>query len=113
MSAGASRNNLELKTGPSLAEAAERASLVIRDLRSRLAPRTPEPPIEETPDQLERQLARYFAEKVPQNGPLDDLRTRVIDGIVDRLVQQWEKGSALESEVVERLVRRVLERIEP
>ncbi len=108
-SAVASRKNPEPRTEPNLAEAAEKASLVIRGLQSRLRQR-PADPVEETPEQLEQQLQQYFARTVPQNGLLGDLRNRVVEGVVDRILRQWDHGTALEPQIVERLIHRVLER---
>ena len=102
----ASRKNPE-SSEPNITQAAEKASLVIRGLQSRL--RRPSDPVEESPEQLEQQLQQYFA-RSSAAGPLAELRSRVIDGVVDRILRQWEQGSALEPEVVERLIVRVLER---
>ena len=106
----ASRKNAEPRTEPNLAEAAEKASLVIRGLQSRLRQR-PVEPAEETPEQLEQQLQQYFAKSTPQTGLLGDIRKRVVDGVVDRILREWDQGTALELEVVERLIHRVLERL--
>ena len=106
----AARKNLESRTEPNLAEAAEKASLVIRGLQSRLRQR-PADPAEETPEQLEQQLQQYFARTTPPSGGhLAELRNRVVDGVVDRILRQWEQGNALEPQIVERLIHRVLER---
>ena len=105
----ASRKNPDSRTEPNLTEAAEKASLVIRGLQSRLRQR-PADPLEETPEQLEQQLQQYFARTTPQTGQLGEIRNRVVDGVVDRIIRQWEHGSALESDVVERLIHRILER---
>jgi hypothetical protein len=107
----ASRKNPEGKPEPNLAEAAEKASLVIRGLQSRLRQHTLDP-TEETPEQLERQLQQYFARTERPPGQLGDIRSRVVEGVADRILGQWDQGSALEAEVVERLIRRVLERFE-
>jgi hypothetical protein len=104
------RKNPETKTEPNLAEAAEKATLVIRGLQSRLRQRPATEPAEESPEQLEQQLQQYFSRSTPQTGGLADIRNRVVDGVVDRILLQWEHGTALEQEVVERLIRRVLER---
>ena len=106
----ASRKNSESNTEPNITQAAEKASLVIRGLQSRLRQRPPEP-IEESSEQLEQQLQQYFARTAPQSNGLQQIRARVVDGVVDRIMRQWESGSMLEPEVVERLIARVLERI--
>ena len=105
----ASRKNPDSRTEPNLTEAAEKASLVIRGLQSRLRQRTLDP-VEETPEQLEQQLQQYFARTSAQSGPLGEIRDRVVNGVVDRIFRQWDHGSALESDVVERLISRVLDR---
>jgi len=109
----ASRKNpeptTEIKTTePNIAAAAEKASLVIRGLQSRLRQR-PGEPIEETSEQLEQQLQQYFSRTSPKNGPLSEIRDRVVDGVVDRIIRQWDHGGALEPQIVERLIHRVLE----
>jgi hypothetical protein len=104
----ASRKNLESTKEPDLAAAAEKATLVIRGLQSRLRQRPPEP-IEESSEQLEQQLQQYFARNISPSRSLDDLRARVVDGVVDRILLQWDHGTALEPEVIERLIVRVLE----
>ncbi len=104
----ASRRNPESTPEPNIAQAAEKASLVIRGLQSRL--RRPADSVDETPEQLEQQLQQYFARTVPQSNGLSEIRSRVVDGVVDRIMRQWESGAALEPEVVERLIHRVLER---
>jgi hypothetical protein len=97
----ASRKNPETSAEQNIAEAAEKASLVIRGLQSRLRQRSPEV-IEETREQLEQQLQQYFAKT--------DIRTRVIDGVVERIFRQWDQG-ALEADVVNRLIDLVAERL--
>jgi hypothetical protein len=110
----ASGKNAGSGTESNLAEAAQQASLVIRGLQSRLRQR-PADWAEETPEQLEQQLQQYFARAAPQpgreTGMLGDLRNRVVEGVVDRILREWDHGTALEPEVVERLIRRVLERL--
>ena len=83
---------------------------------------------EETSDDLEEQLQHYFnitngksassgAGAGANAGPsLETIRDRVIDGVVDKIIREWEQpGSearaSLEGEVMERLVRKVLERL--
>ena len=99
----AARKSVETAPEPNLTQAAEQASLMIRGLQSRLRPRAVEP-VEESPDQLEEQLQQYFERASP------DLRGRVVEGVVDRILQQWD-GNSLESEIVDRLIARVLDRI--
>jgi hypothetical protein len=100
--------------GSDIQQAAEKASLVIRGLQSRLRTRTSADPAEESPEELEQQLQQYFATSVPapqRAGMLNDIRDRVVDGVADRILRQWAQGSAIESEVIERLISRVLERL--
>lgn len=105
----ASRKSPEGRTEPNLTEAAEKASLVIRGLQSRLRQR-PGEAAEETPEQLEQQLQQYFARSTARGGTLADVRNRVVDGVVERILRQWDQGSAIEADVVERLIEHVLER---
>lgn len=112
----ASRKNPENKPESAqepIIAAAEKASLVIRGLQSRLRARMAEPG-DESSDDLERQLQQYFATSPApsQRTPLlTDLRNRVIDRVADRILAHWEQNSALENEVIERLIDRVLERL--
>jgi len=110
----ASRKSPETTTAPDIAEAAEKASLVIRGLQSRLRQRPSEPAeaesVQESSEQLEQQLQQYFARTTPRSAGLADLRSRVVDGVVDRILRQWDNGSSLEPDVVERLIARVMER---
>jgi hypothetical protein len=108
----APRKNSDSTLEPNIAEAAEKASLVIRGLQSRLRPRTPDL-VEETPEQLEHQLQQYFERKAPQSGLIGDIRERVVQGVVDQILRQWDNGSALQPEIVERLIDRVIERLAP
>lgn len=83
---------------------------------------------EETSDDLEEQLQHYFnitngksesgASGADANASpsLETIRDRVIDGVVEKIIREWEQpGSearaSLEGEVMERLVRKVLERL--
>lgn len=74
---------------------------------------------------LERQLAAYFARASAPTGPvatgasdrnkvLEELRARVIDAVVERILADWtssrlQEPSALRDEVMERLIDRVLQ----
>ncbi len=107
----ASRKNAE----PKITDAAERTGSLIRDLQSRLRGEQPqrEQP-DESPDDLERQLQEYFGSTQPNI--LNEIRNRVIEGVVDRILREWDspaKGSStpLENEVITRLIDRVLERL--
>jgi hypothetical protein len=79
----------------------------------------------ESEAELERQLAAYFARaSAPigsaatgasdRNKILEELRARVIDAVVERMLADWSSGqprepSALRDEVLERLIERVLQ----
>jgi len=99
----AARKTAESTTEPNITQAAEQASLVIRGLQSRLRPRAAEA-VEESPEQLEEQLQQYFERATPA------LRKRVVEGVVHLILGDWDTD-ALEAEIVERLIARVLDRI--
>jgi hypothetical protein len=84
-------------------------------------------PREASPDELERELQQLFeespgadvtasdAEPVPEP-VLDAIRDRVIEGVVDRILQEWQRPgnagtSPLQREVTERLIQRVIQGI--
>ena len=115
------------KTEPKLAEAAAKTTAVLETLRSRLnreaTPQEPpatEPP--EAPDELGRQLEQYFAAtpagRKPAAGSTEvripvEIRTQVIDGVVDKILRSWgapngEIPASIKSEVIARLVEHVL-----
>jgi hypothetical protein len=111
----ASRKGTEDQDEPRIAEAAERAGSLIRQLESRLRARSDSAvPAKETvnePEDLEKQLHDYFETTVA-----DEIRNRVIDGVVDRILREWdqprqETAGSVESEVLKRLIDRVLERL--
>jgi hypothetical protein len=83
--------------------------------------------MQESEAELERQLAAYFARasgsKAGAGGRsgnsdiLDELRRRVIDGVVERILEEWANDregapGRLREEVMERLVQRVLQQVE-
>jgi hypothetical protein len=75
-----------------------------------------DPGHQESLDDLERQLQAYFEGPAPSPSPatiLDELRNRVIDGVVDRILAEWANpqraDAGLRQEVMERLIERVLE----
>lgn len=121
----AARKSAENRTEPKLAEAAEKTRVLIQGLQSRLrsdsAGTTLEKP-DETLQDLERQLQRYFenagkgAHGLSQTSILNDIRSRVVDGVVEKILREWERpkdGTAtpLENEVIERLIDRVIQRL--
>lgn len=106
----ASRKTPESKPEPNLAEAAEKASMVIRGLQARLHQRALDP-AEESAEDLERQLAQYFRKAVPiPETALDHLRRRVVDAVADRILQAWDCNSAIEDSVLQALIERLLDR---
>ena len=112
----ASRKTIEdqIQTGHEpIVAAAEKASLIIRDLQSRLRRRPVE--MEESPEELERQLEEYFASSGPPAADtrlLGELRQRVVDGVVDRILLHWDQNTPLENDVMDRLIERLLKRLE-
>lgn len=111
------------KPEPNLTEAAEKTGLLIRGLQSRLlegAPEFREPSGDTTAnlsaDNLEKQLQEYFAcwpgEESRLNSPLNRVRSRVIDGVVERILRAWQQEGTthpFENEVIERLIDGVLD----
>lgn len=120
----AARKSAEIKTEPKIAEAAEKARALIQELQSRLRldAAIRERP-EETQDDLERQLQRYFENAIGKDkrglsrtSILNEVRARVVDGVVERILREWERPkdgttTPLENEVIERLIDRVIERL--
>lgn len=94
-----SRRSPEPKPEPGIAEAAENAELRIRVLQSRLAQH------DSAAEDLEGELRKLFSTEGSA-----EVRKRVIDGVVERILREWE-GSPLEEEIVERLVERTSERL--
>jgi hypothetical protein len=122
----ASRKNAENKPEPDITDAAEKARALIQELQSRLRAETgtqgrDQP--DEARENLEKQLEAYFqksgatrAADPSQAGVLDDIRGRVIEGVVERILREWERPeksgvTPLQNAVVERLIDRVLERL--
>ena len=118
-----------------IADATAKTRSVIEDLqarltadaRSRIAEQATTPPPaepedvnrEESVDDLERQLQAYFERATPRSTRtkiLDELRNRVIDGVVDRILVEWatlqpgaSPAAGLGPAVMERLIERVLD----
>ncbi len=116
------RKNPQSKPEQSIPEAADRASELIRELQSRLlkgseaGAERPEGSMED----LDQQLLEAFAQQAGKAGLAPpnptDLRRRVVDGVVDRILREWgwrPEGGAnpLEEEVIERLIDRVSSRL--
>ena len=106
------------KKSEKLSEAAEKTAAALQGLQSRL---TRQPTLamaaEESVDDLGKQLQEYFSTAVVMPfSSADELRERVVQGVVDRIMRSWEdpRGqllAALKKEVVEQLVERVLDRL--
>jgi hypothetical protein len=123
-----SARNPSAKPAATIINATARTRSVIEDLRARLAAEVPDhsPPqapaaADESVDELERELQAYFDHAAPKStNPsrdqlLEDLRNRVIDGVVDRILAEWALSPAgaphclgLGREVMDRLIERVL-----
>ncbi len=117
-----------LKAESNLGEATERAAALLQELRLRLNAETPRPEARETEslDELDRELQAYFsaatntpAGSVSNKTLLNEIRDRVVEGVVDRIMRAWEDPQgqrsgvpgAIEAAVLERLIERVLERL--
>ena len=99
-----------LKSESNLSETTDRAAALVEELRSRLESRAEE--------DLDRELQAYFsaASNPPEKSLLNEIRDRVVEGVVDRIMRAWEEpqsqsSGAIEEAVVERLIARVLERL--
>lgn len=117
------------KPAATIVNATARTRSVIENLQARLTADAragiPEPqPIRqasagESIDDLERQLQAYFEQATPTSSRskiLDELRSRVIDGVVDRILAEWgepqqQPAGGLAAEVMERLIERILEEL--
>jgi hypothetical protein len=117
-----------LKTESNLSETTERAAALLQELRLRLNAETPhqetpppdvpvqaDAPVRESPEELDRELQAYFSNP-PAEGRsvLNEIRDRVVEGVVDRIIRAWEEPQGLasgviEQAVVERLIERVIE----
>lgn len=138
-----STKNPSTRPVANIARAAQRTRSVIEDFQTRLTEVSQHAGLarlsaavatERGPDssaaleseaELERQLAAYFARASAPTGTavtgasdrnkvLEELRARVIDAVVERILADWTSGeiretSALRDEVLERLIERVLQ----
>jgi len=110
------------KPAATIITATAKTRSVIEDLQARLTAvvtADPVPAERESIDDLERELEAYFRSTAPkpengsQNPFFDDLRKRVVDGVVDRILAEWAHSPAgsdhaLAREVIDRLIDRVL-----
>ena len=104
-----------------LTEAAEKTTAVLQGLQSRLSReaagvRSAQP---EVPDELGKQLEEYFAAaSLPGAADrLDEIRSRVMEGVVERILRGWQEpggrlSAAFKDALVERLIERVLDAIQ-
>ncbi len=139
-----STKNPSTRPVASIARAAQRTRSVIEDFQTRLTEVSQHAGVarlatgiaaekeaagrteaSESEAELERQLAAYFARAGASTGSeatgssernkiLEELRARVIDAVVERILAGWLSGqpqepSALRDEVLERLIERVLQ----
>jgi hypothetical protein len=111
----------QTKSESTLAEAADKTAALLQGLQSRLNGNAVVAH-QETPDELDRQLREYFVAesgKAPSAGDagvLNQIHSRVIDAVADRVLASWENGGsrelgALEKQVIDRLAERILERM--
>jgi hypothetical protein len=87
---------------PAIINATARTRSAIEGLQARLNPQelNQQDPAPESEDDLERELQTYFE----NNGVRNELRSHVIEGVVDKILAEWP---GLGQEVVDRLVERV------
>ena len=100
-----SRKGAEPKPEPGITEVMENAELRIRVLQDRLAGRDTGTRKDAAED-LEGELRKLFLAEASRM-PLDQIRKRVIDGVVDKILRDWEQESPLENEIVDRLIERI------
>jgi hypothetical protein len=110
------------KPAATIVTATAKTRSVIEDLQARLTAVVTADPVaaeQESIEDLERELEAYFRSTGPkpengsQNPLFDDLRKRVIDGVVDRILAEWANSQpgpdhGLAREVIDRLIDRVL-----
>ena len=113
-----SRKSPEPRTTQDIAQVAEKAGLRIRGLQNRLAECGPASPGRDIEEDLDRELQQYFA--APTGGQVSNpqgqgqIRSRVIEGVVERIMQRWDEDSAaapIEDEIILRLADRILARL--
>ena len=115
----------QTKSESKLTEAADKTAALLQGLQSRLSGTVvadKEIPREETPDELDKQLRDYFVAESGNSpnagdvGVMNQIHSRVIDAVADRILASWESGGgrelgALEKQVIDRLAERILERM--
>ena len=107
-----------------LTEAAEKTTAALQGLRSRLSEAGARAAPPEIPDELGKQLEEYFASaSLPRaadpsaSAAFDDIRSRVMEGVVEKIVRAWQEPSGrlsavFKDELVERLIERILDAIQ-
>ena len=91
---------------PTIINATARTRSAIEGLQARLSPQEPnqQDPAPESEDDLERELQAYFE----NNGVRNDLRSHVIESVVDKILAEWP---GLRQEVVDRLIERIADEL--
>src|SRR5579871_929581 len=112
-----SAKQISSKPGASIVDATAKTRSIIENLQARLV-RDESPASnsltgpEESIEDLERQLQAYFAGSTadPSRPLLEDLRGRVIDKLVDRIIDEWSTSRANQSGS-NPLIQAVMERL--
>jgi len=116
----------QTKSESKLTEAADKTAALLQGLQSRLSGAVAADKEivarEETPDELDRQLRDYFVAESGKSpnasdaGVMNQIHSRVIDAVADRILASWESSGGrelgtLERQVIDRLAERILERM--
>ena len=116
----------QTKSESKLTEAADKTAALLQGLQSRLSGSvvTDKEIVrrEETPDELDKQLRDYFVAESGKSpnasdaGVMNQIHSRVIDAVADRILASWESSGGrelgtLERQVIDRLAERILERM--
>lgn len=107
-----SAKNSAAKQATAIIDATARTRSVIEGLQAKLTTdRLSSVDDPESIEELEGQLQAYFERTRlnPSRSPiLEELRNRVIEGAVERILAEWPSSSELGREVMDRLIDRVL-----
>ena len=98
---------------------AEQTRSLLENIRTQLHASVPREGTSDDLEELDRQLRSYFDTMTPAAASgaaavaARDIRERVINGVVERILQTWEQGGAgsLEREVTDRLIDTILRRV--